>query len=165
MIKLKDLKIKKTTNIDDYLNLYNIVLDNLDDKDLLGAFTKEDVINILENGGKIWLYYDNNIPVCSIFLIPVMRKTLDKHNLSYDEKETTSVGPVMVHPNYRGNKLQKQMILVLEKYAKSKNYKYIFTKVSEKNIRSKKNFEDLDYKIVNKYENERGVNIAFIKKI
>lgn len=36
----------------------------------LGTFSKDEIIEILNNGGKIWLYYDQNMPVCSVFYIP-----------------------------------------------------------------------------------------------
>ncbi len=165
MQTLEELTLAKKVNIDDYLNLYKIVLDDLEDKTLLGVFSKEDVQIMLDLGGKIWLYYDKDIPVSSVFMLPIPKDILKKHNLKYKEEEITSVGPIMVHPNYRGNKLQKQMLIVLEKYAKSKNFKYIYTKVSEKNIYSKKNFEDLGYKKIEVFHDERGNNISLLKKL
>ena len=48
--------------------------------------SKEEIKEILEVGGKIWLYYDNNIPVCSVFFIPTSNKSLRKHNIDYDIK-------------------------------------------------------------------------------
>ena len=50
--------------------------------------------------------------------IPSNNKTLEKHNLKYDEKLVGSCGPIMVNPKYVGNKFQKQMLELLDKYCK-----------------------------------------------
>lgn len=71
-MKLNDLKvISEDVPLDEYLYLYNYVRDNMEHKEWLGIFTKEEIKEILKIGGKIWLYYDKEIPVCSVFYIPV----------------------------------------------------------------------------------------------
>ena len=78
-MKLSDLKeINNNINIEEYLSLYNYVRDNMKHKEWLGTFSRNEIEEILNNGGKIWMYYDKEIPVCSIFYIPVKNKTLRK---------------------------------------------------------------------------------------
>ena len=163
-MKLTDLKeVSENVCLDDYLKLYKDVRDNMEHPEWLGTFEKEEIIDILKTGGKIWLYYDKDIPVCSVFYIPTTNKTLRKHNIEYDEAITGSLGPIMVRKEYVGNGLQLQMQNVLDEYAKSIGKTHIFTKVHADNIYSVQNMIKNGYKLVHEYENERGHNKAFVK--
>lgn len=163
---LKDLKcISKNVNLEDYLYLYKYVRDNMEHPEWLGTFTKDEIIEILKNKGKIWLYYDNENLVCSMFYIPIKEKSLKKHNVYYKEDEVGSLGPIMVSPDYVGLGYQTQMMQVLDEYCKKINKKYIFTKVCTDNIYSVNNMLKNNYKVVDKYINERGENTAFLKEL
>ena len=112
--------------------------------------------NILNNEGRLFNFYDNNIIVCSMLYIPSNNKTLEKHNLKYDEKLVGSCGPIMVNPEYVGNKFQKQMLELLDKYCKNIDKRYIFTKVHPDNIYSINNFISDGYKFVETYKTSSG---------
>ena len=74
-MKLTDLKeVSDSVNLDEYLYLYNYVRDNMEHPEWLGTFTLEEIKKILSNDGKIWIYYDKDIPVCSVFYIPASNK-------------------------------------------------------------------------------------------
>ena len=164
MIKLEKLKeVSDNINLDDYLKLYEIVRNNMENKAWLGTFPREEIENILHNGGKIWLYYDKNIPVCSMFYIPTTDKVLNKYHIPYESKVTGSLGPIMVNPKYIGNGLQASMMKVLDEYLKSNNIEHIFTKVQADNIYSIKNILKNGYQEVYEYVNERGNNKIFLK--
>ena len=163
-MKLSDFKeISDNINLDEYLYLYNYVRDNMDHPEWLGTFAKDEIKEILNNGGKIWMYYDNDIPVCSVFYIPTSNKSLKKHNINYDEKITGSLGPIMVRKEYIGNGLQTAMHQVINKYVKSIGKTHMFTKAHSDNIYSIRNILKDGYKIIDKYENERGPMTAFVK--
>ncbi len=163
-MKLNELKeVSTNVNLDDYLSLYKYVRDNMENKNWLGTFPKEEIINILNNGGKIWLYYDKDIPVCSMFYIPTTEKVLAKYHISYDSSITGSLGPIMVRKEYTGNGLGLAMMKVLDEYLKSINIEHIFTKVQADNIYSIKNILKNGYQEVYEYENERGNNKIFLK--
>lgn len=163
-MKLSDLKeISNNINIDEYLYLYNYVRDNMERPEWLDTFEKEEVIDILNNKGKIWMYYDKDIPVCSIFYIPVKNKTLRKHNVEYDEEITGSLGPVMVRKEYVGNGLQTEMMKVLNNYVRNIGKEHIYTKAHKDNIYSIRNILKDGYKEVDQYESDRGPTVAFIK--
>ena len=109
-MKLSDFReVSENVNLDDYLSLYKDVRDNMEHPEWLGTFTKEELKEILSNGGKIWLYYDGNLPVCSVFYMPSSSKSLKKHNVTYDSAITGSLGPIMVRKEYTGNGLQRAM--------------------------------------------------------
>lgn len=164
-MKLNDLKvISENVPLDEYLYLYNYVRDNMEHKEWLGTFTEEEIKEILKIGGKIWLYYDKEIPVCSVFYIPVSNKSLRKHNILHDEKLTGSLGPIMVRHEYVGNGFQTAMQNVINKYAISVGKKYMFTKAHSDNIYSIKNILKDGYEVIDEYLNERGKMTAFVKK-
>ena len=129
----------------------------------LGIFTKDEIGDLLKIGGKIWLYYDKDIPVCSVFYIPTSTQSLRKHNIMYDEGETGSLGPVMVRKEYIGNGLQSEMLRVLDHYVESIGKSHMFTKAHSDNIYSIRNILKDGYRVVDEYENERGKMTAFVK--
>ena len=148
--------ISEHNNIDEYLEFYKYVKSNMKEPSWLGEFSLNELKNILNNEGKLFNFYDNNIIVCSMLYIPSNNKTLEKHNLKYDEKLVGSCGPIMVNPKYVGNKLQKQMLELLDKYCKSIGKRYIFTKVHPDNIYSINNFVSNGYKFVETYKTSSG---------
>lgn len=161
---LKDLtEISENVNLDEYLYLYKYVRDNMEHPEWLGTFAKEEIEDILSNGGKIWMYYDKGIPVCSVFYIPATNKSLKKHNVEYDESITGSLGPIMVRKEYVGNGLQSQMQEVINEYAKNIGKIHMFTKAHADNIYSIRNILRDGYKVIDEYESERGRTKAFIK--
>ena len=165
-MNLEQLKcISNNVNLEDYLQLYKYVRENMKHPEWLGTFTKNEIKEILSNGGKIWLYYNDTEMVCSMLYIPSNNNSLKKHNIEYDEIETAALGPIMVSPNYIGNGFQNQMIKVFEEYCRKINKKYIFTKVCSDNFYSINNFKNNGYILIDKYFNERGKNFAFIKII
>ena len=157
--------VSDNVNLDDYLKLYKYVRDNMEYPEWLGIFTRDEIIDILKNEGKIWLYYDNDNLVCSMFYMPINEKSLAKHNVFYSERLVGSLGPIMVSPDYIGHGYQKEMLKILDRYCRNINKKYLFTKVCANNLYSLNNMLQDNYKVVDKYVNERGENIALIKDI
>ena len=158
--------ISEHNNIDEYLEFYKYVKSNMKEPSWLGEFSLNELKNILNNEGKLFNFYDNNIIVCSMLYIPSNNKTLEKHNLKYDEKLVGSCGPIMVNPKYVGNKFQKQMLELLDKYCKSIGKRYIFTKVHPDNIYSINNFISDGYKFVETYKTSSGeLRSVYFKEI
>lgn len=158
--------ISEHNNIDEYLEFYKYVKSNMKEPSWLGEFSLNELKNILNNEGKLFNFYDNNIIVCSMLYIPSNNKTLKKHNLKYDEDLVGSCGPIMVNPKYVGNKFQKQMLELLDKYCKSIGKRYIFTKVHPDNIYSINNFISDGYKFVETYKTSSGeLKSVYFKEI
>lgn len=163
-MKLKDLReVSENVNLDEYLELYKYVRDNMEHKEWLGTFERNEIEELLSIGGKIWMYYDGDTPVCSAFYLPVFNKTLRKHNISADESITGSLGPIMVRKEYVGNGLQREMQKVLTDYAKSIGKTHLFAKAHSDNIYSIRNILKDGFKVTHEYTNERGPNTAFFK--
>ena len=158
--------ISEHNDIDEYLEFYKYVKSNMKEPSWLGEFSLNELINILNNEGKLFNFYDNNTIVCSMLYIPSNNKTLEKHNLKYDEKLVGSCGPIMVNPEYVGNKFQKQMLELLDKYCKNIDKRYIFTKVHPDNIYSINNFISDGYKFVETYKTSSGeLRSVYFKEI
>lgn len=163
-MKLTDLKeVSSNVNLDEYLYLYEYVRNNMEHPEWLGTFTRKEIEEILNVGGKIWMYYDKDVPICSVFYIPTSNKSLRKHNINYDENVTGSLGPIMVRKEYVGNGLQTAMLKVLDDYAKSIGKEHMYTKAHSDNIYSIRNILKNGYKIIDRYENDRGIMLAFVK--
>ena len=109
------------------------------------------------------MYYDNDIPVCSMFYIPSSNSSLKKHDIEYDEKVTGSLGSIMVRKEYVGNGLQTAMLVVLNNYVKSIGKTHVLIKAHSDNIYSIRNILKDGYNMIDEYENERGPMTAFIK--
>ena len=122
--------ISEHNNIDEYLEFYKYVKSNMKEPSWLGEFSLNELKNILNNEGKLFNFYD--------------------------EKLVGSCGPIMVNPKYVGNKFQKQMLELLDKYCKSIGKRYIFTKVHPDNIYSINNFVSDGYKFVETYKTISG---------
>lgn len=169
--KLKKIKLENLTcidnniNIDEYFNYYNYIRNSMKHPEWLSIIPKDEIIKILNNNGKIWIYYDDKNIACSVFYIPSNNKSLMKHNINYDEKIVGSCGPIMVSPEYVGNGLQRQMLKVLNKHCKNNNKQYIFTKVHPDNLPSINNFIKDDYKFIETYESIDGPRNVYLKKL
>lgn len=157
--------VNNDVNLDDYLRLYTYVRENMHHPEWLGTFSLDEIQDILSNGGKIWLYYDNAHLVCSMFYIPSNQQSLDKRKIKTLENETGSLGPIMVSPDYIGNGYMLKMLEVFNEYCINIGMKYIFTKAHSENLYSINNMYKDGYKLVDEYENERGRMSAFLKSL
>lgn len=161
--KLKCVSVN--VNLNDYFKLYNYVRDNMEYPEWLGTFTKEEIKDILKDGGKLWLYYDNKNLVCSMLYIPSNQKTLDKRNANVKAEVTASLGPIMVSPDYIGNKFMLSMLKVFNEYCQSIGMKYIFTKACSNNLYSVKNMYKDGYKLIEEHDSERGMVSVLLKTL
>ena len=151
-MELKNFHCQNENNgLDKYLEFYNNVRNNMEHPEWLGTFTKEEIEELLSIGGKLFNYYDNDEIVCSFFYLPCSNKSLQKHNINYDESIVGSCGPIMVNPKYIGNGLQSQMIKELEAYCKSINKKYCYTRIHPDNVYCINNFTKANYNFLQTY--------------
>lgn len=157
--------ISDNINLNHYMKLYKYVQDNMDNPEWLGIFTKKEIKEILNNDGKIWLYYDNKNLVCSMIYISVSQKTLDKRKANVLAEETAALGPIMVSPDYIGNRFMSRMLEVFNEYCLSIGKKYVFTKANSNNIYSINNMYKDGYKLIEEHIDESGKISVFLKKL
>ncbi len=157
----------ENNNLDKYLEFYQRVRDNMEHPEWLGTFTKDELKMLLEHGAKLFNYYNNDLIVCSFLYLPCTNKSLQKHNINYDESIVGSCGPIMVNPDYIGNGLQKQMIEEFDNYCRLLNKQFAYTKIHPDNSYCINNFLKENYKFLQTYTSPKDGEIRndYLKKL
>lgn len=162
---LKELKcITENINLEEYIELRELVKQNMPHPDWLGDFSKEDIKKMLEQNSKIWIYYRKKQPICSMMLIPAEKKSLIKFGLDLDYQVVADYGPMFVHPNYVGNALQIQMLETLDEYCKTIGYQYAASTVHPENLHSIYNLEKDGFELQGQKILKRGPRNIYVKK-
>ena len=165
-MKLNELTcINENINIDEYITFRELVKTKMEYPEWLGDFSKEDLIDLLKNNSKIWIYYLNNEPVCSMMIIPASEKSLLKFEIDLDYKEVIDYGPMFVNPKYVGNKLQYQMLQELDNYCLNNNYKYAAVTVHPDNNYSINNLLKDNFIYKNTKTFKRGIRNIYLKNL
>ena len=165
-MKLNELTcINENINIDEYITFRELVKTNMEYPEWLGDFSKEDLKDLLKNNSKIWIYYLNNEPVCSMMIIPASEKSLLKFEIDLDYKEVIDYGPMFVNPKYVGNKLQYQMLQELDNYCLNNNYKYAAVTVHPDNNYSINNLLKDNFIYKNTKTFKRGIRNIYLKNL
>lgn len=165
-MKLKDLIcISEKINLDEYIDFRELVKEKMEHPEWLGDFTKEELIKMLSANSKIWIYYIENDPVCSMMFIPSTAKDLIKFEINLDYKLVGDYGPMFVTPKYVGNGLQYQMLKEIDNYTLENGYKYAASTIHPDNIFSIKNFLKDEFELVNQKKFKRGLRNIYLKKL
>lgn len=165
-MKLNDLNyVNDKIDVDKYIEYRENVKKEMKEPDWLGDFSKDDILYMLDNNSKIWIYSKDEEFICSMMLIPSTKKDLDKFGIDLDFNEVVDYGPMFVNPKYVGNSLQYQMLKELDEYSSNKGYKYAISTVHPNNIYSINNlirdgFELVGYRIFT-----RGERNIYYKKL
>ena len=137
-IKLEDLRcVSENIDLDYYIEFRESVRSRMDEPEWLGEIPKEGLESMLSIGGKIWMYYLNDVPVCTWMFIPAgedAKEDLEMEGIDYNLMG--DIGPVFVNFDYLGNGLMYQMLIKFDEYLKSIGFhktksKYFKTIVSE----------------------------------
>ena len=164
-IILKDLKCKnENVDLDEYINFREIVKKHMEYPEWLGDFNKDDLIMMLEENSKIWVYYFKEELVCSMMLIPSTEKSLKKFEIDIDYKDVVDYGPMFVNPKYIGNGLQYQMLKELDKYSIKLGYKYAASTIHPDNTYSINNLLKDNFDQINQKEFKRGLRNIYLKE-
>ena len=164
-IKLENLTcINENIDIDEYIQFREFVISHMEHPEWLGVFSKEDLLTMLSNNSKIWMYYLEDEVVCSMMFIPATEKDAIRFDLEQYYKEVADYGPMMVNPKYRGNGLQYQMLKVLDDYAISNSYKYALATINPDNKYSIHNIEKDNFQFIRQKEFTRGLRNIYFKK-
>ncbi len=166
MMKLSELNcINDDIDLDAYVLFREEVKTHMKYPQWLGDFTKEDLSMLLNNNSKIWIYYLDKEPVCSMMLIPSDKETLSKFGIDIDYNEVVDYGPMFVNHKYIGNGLQYQMLKEIDKYSSLIGYKYASSTIHPDNIYSINNLLKDNFKYVKTKKFTRGLRNIYIKKL
>ncbi len=130
-------------NIKEILWLHSILRETLTNDDLFYFDDYDFYKHQLERDGQILgCYIDNRLIAYAVMTFP----GYDDDNLGYDLNISLAEIPYVahldsfvVHPNYRGNRLQYRFSELLEKIALEKGYRYLCSTAAPSNINSLNN--------------------------
>ncbi len=163
VISIEELDIK---DIDTYIMFVEDVKEKMEHKEWLGDFKKEDYEYLLSNGSVIYIWKIKEEIIASGMLIPATQKDLIKFNLEeLDVLKTMDFGPEMVKEKYRGNGLQKDVLVYLLDYCKKEGFTNAITTIHPDNSYSINNVERAGFKRVGVKTFKRGERIIFLKNI
>ena len=164
-MKLNELTcIYQNINLDEYIEFREMVKENMEHPEWLGDFSKEDLINCLNNGSIIWIYYFNDEPVCSMMLIPSTEKSIRKFGFEFDFNDVVDYGPMFVNPKFIGHGLQYQMLQEIDNYSLQMGYKYAAGTIHPENIYSIRNLVKDEFELTGTKEFSRGLRNIYLKK-
>ena len=164
-MKLDDFKcVNDNIDLDEYVDFRELVKQNMEYPEWLGDFSKNDLVNMLKNGSKIWMFYKDNEPVASMMLIPSDEDALRKFGLDLNYREVVDYGPMFVNPKYVGNKLQYQMLQKIDKYSKMLGYKYAVGTIHPDNKYSINNLVKAGFELKGTRTFKRGVRNIYLKE-
>lgn len=164
-MKLKELYcVSNNIDVKEYIKFREKVKRRMEHPDWLGDIGEKGTANLLNKRSKVWIYYLNDEPVCSMMLIRVNKEMLLELDLQYNCKDVVEYGPMFVNPKYVGNGLQYQMLLELDNYCKQLGYKYAVGTIHYGNIYSISNAVKDNFMYIGTKTLHRGmVNIYFKK--
>ncbi|MEG2291578.1 MAG: GNAT family N-acetyltransferase [Clostridium sp.] len=147
-----NLKRLDLTYIEKIMELENIILEGLVNKELYATTDKEEFIYYINNYGIIIGYVteDDTLVAMGVYA----KKGYDEGNYGYDidlkGEELLNVGQIestVVREEYRGNSLQKIICEALEEIAKQEGNTLLCATASPYNEFSVRTFEKLGYEI------------------
>lgn len=163
-MKLEDLTCKSIDiDLEEYIKFREDVKKDMEHPEWLGDFSFEDLKNIIKNAGKIWIYYKDSEPVCSMMIITCDKTFNEKFDMNVDYKEVIKCGPIFVSPKYRGNNLQYQMLKELDKCIIKRGYKLEVATVAPENYFSYDNFIKDGFSFIGTKNFSRGVRNIYTK--
>lgn len=166
-IKLEDLRcVSENIDLDYYIEFRESVRSRMNNPEWLGEIPKEGLEEMLSIGGKIWMYYLGDVPVCTWMFIPAgedAKEDLEIEGIDYNLM--ADIGPVFVNFDYLGNGLMYQMLLKFDEYLKSIGYKYVMTTVHPDNVFSSRNIVKNGMKKVSQKVFKRGPRDIYFKEL
>lgn len=153
-------------DIDSYLQLVETVKESMENANWLGDFSIDDYRYLLNHGSMIYGAYYADLLVGSFMLIPATEKDIQKFNLSQlDCRAVADYGPQMVHPDYRGNKIQSLLLRKIDEVAKKQGYNIAVTTIHPDNIYSINNILSDGFIKFKELVLRRGKRNLYIKKL
>jgi len=152
------IRVLDSNDISQVIDLQRVVTGLMKNKSFCVSLSPEEHHKIMNGDGEsIGLFVQDKLcAICSI-LLPGHREDNMGRELNFSDEELLCVAQLelsMVHPELRGNNLQKKMADMLARRAKKKkNYRYLFTTVSPYNYPSIKTVTSM------------GLNIAKLCKM
>lgn len=157
------LNVANINDIDMIMKFQTEVINNMSNKDLFCPLLWREFQEAIENG-LVYLLYDENIFMGLAVLNA--KPSLDIIE-EYDLKDISGIGildSVMIKKEYRGSKLQQQIVRLLDNQISLFNLRGVVATVHPNNIWSLNNLLECDYKEINRITIHGGERIILFKK-
>ena len=166
------IKLLDISYLDKILELQKYIYDLLEEKEFYSCCSEEDLKKDLTERGRILgciVEATDELVAIGVYA----KFGYNEENYGYDigvkGEELLYIAnfeSTIVHPDYRGNKLQKILIEKLEELAKADNIKYICATAAPDNKYSSDNIKELGFEIVCEKEKYGGLRrYVFMKRI
>ena len=170
-INTNNIKIRLCTSDDvkDIYEIQNIVISNFKDneKGYFLPFKEESYLRIVNdpiNDGEIYGAFLDNKMIGWIFLSVSNRMQEIKSYIPNLEGKCADIDGVVVLPEYRGNGIQKLLVMFLETEAIEKGINNIVAEVTFGNEYSLKNLKSLGYEIKTWYQKDENIKRHILLK-
>ncbi|MGL5712768.1 MAG: GNAT family N-acetyltransferase [Paraclostridium sp.] len=165
-----DFHFLNEENFSDVLKLYNIVVDSMDNKNWLKIRDFKSLQKTLDDGGFIiGCYLGSKLIACALCDVPNINDIdllVELDIDSSDIKNTYISGFVMVHPSYRGNSLQSELLDLRIDASIDRGKKYIITVSAVDNVYSLNNIKSRGFELKSQKTNDLGVlRNVFVKDL
>jgi predicted GNAT superfamily acetyltransferase len=138
-------------NINEILGLHPILKETLKDDDMFYFDDYNFYKYQLDRGGiMLGCYIDNHLTAYGVMIFPGNDEENLGYDLNFNQDELQFVAHLdsfLVHPDYRGNKLQYKLCTLMQKIALQKGYKHLCSTVSPRNIHSLNNLMNFGFEI------------------
>lgn len=156
-------------HIDKILKLQDDIFNMLEDKSLFAKTQKEEFEDMINKNGELIgiVTEENNLIAFGAMVKPELEEFNLGYDLNFEDEKLVKIAHMestVVHPNYRGNKLQKIICENLEKVAKDKNCSIFCATVSPNNEFSLNTLLSLNYKIAIEKEKYGGLKRYIVIK-
>lgn len=164
-----DIRICNSKDVRDIYNIQNIVIDNFkeNEKGYFLPFEEKSYLRIVNdpiNDGEIYAAFIDNKMIAWIFLSVSDRMRQIKSYIPDIKGTCADIDGVVVLPEYRGNGLQKKLVMYLEEKAREKNINNIVAEVTFGNDYSLNNLKELGYEIKTWYEKDENIKRYILLK-
>lgn len=164
-----DIRMCTSKDVKDIYNIQNIVIDNFkeNEKGYFLPFEEKSYLRIVNdpiNDGEIYGAFIDNKMIAWIFLSVSDRMRQIKSFIPDIQGTCADIDGVVVLPEYRGNSLQKKLVMYLEEKAREKNIDNIVAEVTFGNDYSLNNLIELGYEIKTWYQKDKNIKRYILLK-
>lgn len=139
------------SRLDDVMKLQDLIYASIPDKEIFATDTKEDYLKDMAQGGFVLgVYVDKRLVSYRYVSFPGLTEKNLGLDLGMDPEallHSANLETTVVHPDFRGNKLQKLTLDHAVEIIKERGYYHLFSTVSPKNIFSLANVMSADLKV------------------
>ncbi len=161
----KNIEIITATekDIELLLNFQNSIINEMPNKEFFKPLTKEEFLKPIKEKDNVYILKHNN-EIIGLFVATCnIDDLLEEYKLKKDNY--LLIDSIMIKKEYRGSKLQKQILKYLYNKAKEMNINYIVATVHPNNIYSLNNFIEERYKKENLLTIHGGPRYIMTKRI